>query len=266
MTHWISVLSPLAAVAADEDSAWLFRTAARFNTAVRGSDAAAREMFLAPRPQDGTLDFSIESGSLAAVTTNRNPGKFSTASSFNSAVRGSDTAAHEEFPTTLPQDGTPDFGIAPALPATVTTRADSAGNSSTSVSIEAAVRGSDMAARDFVPAPRPHDGTLHFSSAPAFPAAVATHADSAGTYSTAAGFDTAVRGSETAARDFFPSPHPQDGTLESSAAPALPAPVTTRDDSAGKCRADANYNTVVRGDDAFISTCSTGDVPARKHT
>ena len=35
-------LASLAAVAANEDSAWQFRTAARFNTAVRRSDTAAR--------------------------------------------------------------------------------------------------------------------------------------------------------------------------------------------------------------------------------
>ena len=59
----------LTAVAANDDSAWKFRTAARLNTAVGGGEAAAREMFPAPRPQDGTQDFSIESTFLAAVAT-----------------------------------------------------------------------------------------------------------------------------------------------------------------------------------------------------
>ena len=94
------------------------------------------------------MDFSIEPASLAAVATNRYPGHFSTASSFNSSFRGSDAAAHEEFPMPRPPDGTLDFGIAPALPAAMTTRADSAGNCSTGASFNAAVRGSDMAARD----------------------------------------------------------------------------------------------------------------------
>ena len=34
-----------AAVAANEESAWQFRTAARFNTAARGSDASARDIY-----------------------------------------------------------------------------------------------------------------------------------------------------------------------------------------------------------------------------
>ena len=152
------------------------------------------------------MDFSIGPASLAAVTTSRDPGNSSTASSFNSAVRGSDTTAREEFPTPRPQDDKLDFGIASAFPAAVTTRADSAGNSRTAVSFDAAIRGSDMAARDFFPTPRPQDGALHFGSAPAFSAAVATHADSAGTYSTAASFETAFRGSETAAREFSCAP------------------------------------------------------------
>ena len=151
-------------------------------------------------------------------------------------------AARENVPTPRPQDGTLDIGIAPALPAGVTTRADSAEKSSMAASFKAAVRGSDMAAREMFPTPLPRDGTMNFSSAPAFPAAVATHADFARTYSTAARFDTAVRGSETAARVTFPAPRPQDGTLDFNIAPALPAAVATRDDSDGKCRADANYH------------------------
>ena len=136
-------------------------------------------------------------------------------------------------PTPRPQDGTLDFGIAPALPAAVTTRADSAGNSSSTSSFYAVVRGSDMASRELFPTPRPQEGTLYFSSAPAFSAPVATHADSAGTYSTAASFDIAVRGNETVAREFLPAPRPQDGALDFSIAPALPAAVATRDNSAG---------------------------------
>ena len=45
--------TPLTAVAASDDSAWKFHTATRFNTIVRGGDAAAREIFPAPRPRDG---------------------------------------------------------------------------------------------------------------------------------------------------------------------------------------------------------------------
>ena len=169
----------LAAVAANEDFAWQFRTAARFNTAVRGSDAAVREMYPAPRPQDDTLDFSIEPVSLAAVATNRDPGNSSTASSFTTVVKRSDTVAREDFPTPRPQDGTLDFGIAPSLPATVATRAESAENSNTAASFDAGVRGSDMAAREKIPTPHPQDGTLDFGIAPSLPAAVTTCADSA---------------------------------------------------------------------------------------
>ena len=107
-------------------------------------------MFLTPRPQDGTLDFSIAPALPAAVTTRANSAeRSSTAASFNAGVRGSD-AARGKFPTPRPQDGTLDFGIAPALPAAVTTRAVSS-VSSTAASFDAAVRGSDMAARDFFP-------------------------------------------------------------------------------------------------------------------
>ena len=171
-------------------------------------------------------------------------------------------AAREFFPTPRPQDGTLHFGIAPALPTAVTTRAVSAENSSAAASFDAAVRGSDMAAREMFPTPRPQHGTLHFSSAPAFSSAVATHGDSAGTYSTAASFETAVRGSETAARECFPVPRPQDGILEFSMAPTLPAAVATRDDFAGKCRAEKKNSTAVGKDDVFYSPPSTGDVPA----
>ena len=96
--------------------------------------------------------------------------------------------------------------IAPALPAAVATRADYAGNSSAAASFNAAVRGSDTAAREILATPRPQDGTLLFGIAPSLSAVVATHANSAGTYSTAASFDAAVRGSKTAARDFFLRP------------------------------------------------------------
>ena len=121
-----------AAAAENEDSACQFRTAARFTTALRGIDAAAREIYPAPSPQGGTLDFSIESASLPAVATftDKDPGHSSTASSFNTAVRGSDTTARENFPTPRPQDGTLDFGIDPLVPAAVATHADSARSSS----------------------------------------------------------------------------------------------------------------------------------------
>ena len=102
-------------------------------------------------PQDVTLDFSIEPTSLAAVATNRCPGNSSTTLKFSTPVRGSDTAAREDFLTPRPQDGTLDFGIAPALPAAVTTRADSDENSSRTASFDAAVRGRDMAALIFFP-------------------------------------------------------------------------------------------------------------------
>ena len=93
----------LIAVTANGDTAWKFRTAARFNTtAVRGGDAAARGMLSAPRPQDGTQDFSIEPTSLAAVATNRDPGSSSTASSFTTAVRKSEAVAREDSPTPRP--------------------------------------------------------------------------------------------------------------------------------------------------------------------
>ena len=55
----------LTAVAANDDYAWKFRTAARFNTAARWGNATTREMFPAPRPQDGTIYFSIEPTSAA---------------------------------------------------------------------------------------------------------------------------------------------------------------------------------------------------------
>ena len=139
----------LAAVAANEHSALNFRTLSRFYTAIGGSDAAARESSPAPRPQDGTQDFSIESTSLAAVAANRDPGNCSTASSFPTTVRRSKATAREDFPTPCPQDGTLDFGIAPALPGDVTTRASSAENYSTVASADAPVRGSNTAARDF---------------------------------------------------------------------------------------------------------------------
>ena len=103
----------------------------------------------------------------------------------------------------------------------------------------------------FFPTPSPQAGTLQLSIAPALSAAVATHADSAGTSSTAASFDAAVRGSEAAAREKSPAPRPKGGTLNFSIAPAFPAAVATGDDSAGKIRAGANFNTSVRRGDAF---------------
>ena len=65
------------------------------------------------------------------------------------------------------------------------------------------------------------------------------------------------------AREIFMHPAHKKGTLDYSIAPALPTIVATRDDSAGKCHADANSNIAVRGDDAFNSPPSTGDVPAQ---
>ena len=135
------------------------------------------------------------------------------------------------------------------MPAAEATRADSAGDSSAAASFNTAARGSDIGAREHFPTPRPQDGTRYFSIALALSAAVATHADSAGTYCTAAIFYAAVRGSKTAARDVFSVPRPQDGTLYFGIAPALPAAVATGD------------GTTVRGGDAFTRPSSTGDVP-----
>ena len=130
----------LTAVAANDGSAGKFRTAARFNTAVRGADAAARERFPAFRPQDGTQDFNIESTSLVAVGTSRYPSSSSTASSVATAVRKSDAVAYEDSPTPRSQDGTLDVGIAPALPAAVPTRVASAEIFSTAASLDAGVK------------------------------------------------------------------------------------------------------------------------------
>ena len=53
------------------------------------SETPVREMFAAPRPQDGTLDFSIELSFLAAVATNEN-------SAWNSGVDASFNTAFGE--------------------------------------------------------------------------------------------------------------------------------------------------------------------------
>ena len=105
--------------------------------------------FSVPESHDDKLDFSIEPDSLAAVATNRAPGNSSTALSCTTSVRASDIAARDLFPTTRPQDGTLNFGMAPALRAAVTTRAVSAESSCTAASVDAAVRGSDIPAREF---------------------------------------------------------------------------------------------------------------------
>ena len=109
---------PTRAVFAEKSS-----TAASVDAAV--SDTGAREIFPAPRPQDGTQDFSIESTSLAV--------------------------ACEDSPTPRSHDGTLDFGIAPALPAAVTARAVSAEQSSTAASFDDGIKGSDTVTRDFFP-------------------------------------------------------------------------------------------------------------------
>ena len=75
-------------------------------------------------------------------------GSFGLLRRFNAAVREGDTVAREDFPTSRPQNGTLDFGIAAESPAAVTTSTDSAETSSTAASFDAAVRGSDMAARE----------------------------------------------------------------------------------------------------------------------
>ena len=96
------------------------------------------------------------------------------------------------FSTPRPQDGKLDFGLAPALPAVMPTRAVSAENSSTAASGDAAVRGSDKAACGYFPTPRPQDGTRDFGVAPALPAAVPTRAEFDEKSSTAGSFDAAV--------------------------------------------------------------------------
>ena len=57
----------------------------------------------------------------------------------------------------------------------------------------AAVRGSETAAREKIPSPRPPGGTLDFSIAPALPAAVVTRDDPAEKRRADANFHTAVR-------------------------------------------------------------------------
>ena len=118
-------------------------------------------------------------------------------------------------------DGTLNFGIAPASPAAVPARAVSTEQSSTAASFDAAARGSAPfllnnpvrlrvlmllleGARDLFPTPRPQDDTLAFGIAPALPVAVATRDVSTGNSCTAASFDAAVRGSDMVARDIFP--------------------------------------------------------------
>ena len=142
----------------------------------------------------------------------------------------------------------------------VATSRDPAGNYSTASSVSTtAVRGIGAVAHVLFPAPRPQDGTLDFSIAPALPAAVAAHADSAGNSSIAASFNAAVRGSDTAVRKTIPAPRPQGGTLGFRFAPLFPAAVATHAASAENSRADANFNTAVRGNDAFNRPSSTGD-------
>ena len=56
-----------------------------------------------------------------------------------------------------------------------------------------------------------------------------------------------------AARVFFPAPRPQDDILEFTMAPTLPAAVATRDDFAGKCRAEKKILLLLEGTMLFIS-------------
>ena len=80
-----------------------------------------------PRSQDGTLDVGIAPALRTAVATRAvSTDNSNTAASYDVAVRGSDMAAREMFTTPCPHDGTLDFGISPALPAAVPTRAVSA--------------------------------------------------------------------------------------------------------------------------------------------
>ena len=73
-------------------------TASSF-TAVRKSDAVAREDSPTPRPQDGTLDVAIAPSSPAAVTPRADSAVNScTAASFDAGVRGSDMTDREFFP------------------------------------------------------------------------------------------------------------------------------------------------------------------------
>ena len=60
----------------------------------------------------------------------------------------------------------------------------------------------ENAACELFPVPRPQDGTLDFSLAPAFFAAVATNEDSAWNFSADVSFNTTVRGSDAFGRPF----------------------------------------------------------------
>ena len=105
---------------------------------------AAREFHSVPRPQDGTLDFSIEHAFLAAEATKQySARKFSTATSFITVVSGSDAAACTLFPTRRAHDGIVDCSIAPALPAAVATHDESAENSPADANFNTTVGGED---------------------------------------------------------------------------------------------------------------------------
>ena len=88
-----------AAVPARTVSAGISSTAASFDGAVGGSDMVARDFFPAPRPQDGIVVFGIAPALPAAAPTLAvSAGNSSTASSFDAAVRESDTDARPFFP------------------------------------------------------------------------------------------------------------------------------------------------------------------------
>ena len=59
----------LAPLATNRDPSGNSCTASSFTASVQGSAATARDLFAAPRPQDGTLDFGIALALPAAVAT-----------------------------------------------------------------------------------------------------------------------------------------------------------------------------------------------------
>ena len=72
---------------------------------------------------------------------------------------------------------------------------------------------SDAAAREMLPAPRPQDVTLDFSTTPVFPAAVATHGNSVENYRADANLNTTVRGGDAFNRPSSTGDVPKPTTL-----------------------------------------------------
>ena len=65
---------------------------------------------------------------------------------------------------------------------------------------------------------------------------------------------------ELSARDMFPAPRLQDGTLDSSFEPAFLAVVATNEDSIWNFGYDAKFHIAVRGSDTFPRPFRTGDL------